>query len=354
MKRAIAVQYKTLLGTDLQLSEVGFGVWGVATNWWGHVDKQQAVSVLRTAFDLGITFFDTANVYGDGFGETVIAEALGEHREDIVIGTKFGYNLEGTRPGGHQERTQLWEPTFIRNSCESSLRQLQTDRIDLYQLHNPRLSALQNDDVFATLEQLVEEGKVRYFAAAIGPDLGWTEEGEFALTSRRIPAQIIYSLLEQQPARRFLQAAERSARGLITRVPHASGMLDGTYTANSVINGTQFKEGDHRAHRKHSWMKESIRKLRWLDFLLAEDATPSGATVGQIAIKFCLHGGNVASCLPTVNDIPHLKEYAAASDMPNLPAAALDCITSLQNNKEYLGESIRIRSSVDPTGWITV
>ncbi len=342
------MKYRNLSGTDLTLSEVGFGVWSVATSWWGNVNQQTGVSLLREAYDLGVSFFDTADAYGEGFGEEIIPKALGDVRANLVIGTKFGYDLEAVRTGGgHKERPQRWESAFIKKACENSLRRMQTDVIDLYQLHNPRLVALQKDEIFDALEQLKTEGKIRWYAAAIGPDLGWEEEGVFALEERQIPAQIIYSILEQAPARRFIATASKSGTGLLTRVPHASGMLDGSYTKDSIIEKQPFGSGDHRSHRNLEWMRRSIRKLAKLDFILENpDYTPA-----QAAIKFCLHPKQTASCLPTIVSSEQLREFAATSDKPNIEEEIIERLNYLW--EDNFGEPVRerLRSSLSATGW---
>ena len=306
------MNFRKLGTTDLEVSEVGFGVWTVATGWWGKIEESDGVALLVKAYDLGVNLFDTADTYGDGYGEEVLAKALRRQRNDIVIGTKFGYDFySNVRREGHKERPQKWDAEFVRYACERSLRRLKTDYIDLYQLHNPRLDAIQRDDLFETLEALVEEGKIRYYGVALGPDIGWFEEGEASMRERAVPTlQIIYSLLEQDPARRFLPIAEEERTGLITRVPHASGMLDGTYTKD-----TKFDPSDHRSHRKQEWLDESLKKVDRLSFLV--EALPS--TIGQIAIKFALSGSGVASVLPNVTNPAQLEEFAAASETEDIP-----------------------------------
>ncbi|MBI2966126.1 MAG: aldo/keto reductase [Chloroflexi bacterium] len=331
------MRYRSLAGTDLSVSEMGFGVWSVSTGWWGEVSEADGVGLLRRALDLGITFFDTADAYGDGYGETIVAKALGSRRAEIVLGTKFGYDLESTAPrAGHSERPQNWSPDFIRRACEKSLQRLQTDRIDLYQLHNPRLDALERDDVFATLEDLKREGKVRWYAAAIGPDLGWRDEGLQTINVRRIPAQIIYSILEQDPAQDFIEAADRAGVGVYSRVPHASGILDGTYTRS-----TRFDRSDHRSHRRQAWLETSLKKLETIDFMFAGKR----ATIGQIALKFCLTPRVMASVLPTVTTVAQLEEYAAAPEMPEIPGAELDRLAGLYRDNFGMGAPQPLRSS---------
>src|SRR5579859_7137903 len=196
------MDYRVLGDTGLTVSAVGFGVWTVSTTMWGITDDAFAAGLLRRALELGITFYDTADVYGDGKGETLLADALGDRRDEIVIATKFGYdfyNHPGPQPG-QRERPHDWSPAFIRRACEESLKRLNTDRIDLYQLHNPRMEALRRDDLFAALEDLKAAGKIRSYGAALGPALKpdrQIEEGVYCAAHRRCAVQIIYNLLEQ-------------------------------------------------------------------------------------------------------------------------------------------------------------
>ncbi|MDP6494345.1 MAG: aldo/keto reductase, partial [Dehalococcoidia bacterium] len=140
------MKYRMLGKTELEVSEVGFGVWTVSTRWWERTDERDDITLLDEALDLGINFFDTGDIYGLGYGEEILAKALGKKRNDILIGTKFGYDFY-TNVGreGYMERPQDFSPAFVRYACEQSLRRLNTDHIDLYQLHNPRLEAIESD-----------------------------------------------------------------------------------------------------------------------------------------------------------------------------------------------------------------
>ena len=323
------MKYRRLGTTDLGVSEVGFGVWTVGTNWWGKIDEQEGVRLLVKAYDLGINFFDTADTYGDGYGEEVLAKALGSKRNDIIIATKFGYDIYSNIPReGHQERPQDFSPEFIRYACEQSLRRLKSDHIDLYQLHNPRIDTIEKDEVFDLLDDLVKEGKVRNYGVAIGPDIGWFEEGEASMRERKVKAlQIIYSILEQDPAMRFFPIAEEEETGLLSRVPHASGLLDGTYTKDTV-----FEPGDHRSHRRQAWLEQGLKKLAQLDYL-TEDM-PS--TIGQVAIKFALAAPGIASVLPNITSLPQLEEFAAAPETEDIPQELLDRTAELYSENFYL------------------
>ncbi|MFQ6026484.1 MAG: aldo/keto reductase [Dehalococcoidia bacterium] len=327
------MKYRQLPRTDLQLSEVGFGVWTVATNWWGKIPEEQRAALLENAVDQGINFFDTADTYGEGYGEEILAKVLGHRRKDLVIATKFGYDFYDklTPREGHQERPQKFDAEFVRFACEQSLRRLNTDYIDLYQIHNPRIDALEKDDLFETLEQLQQEGKIRYYGAALGPDIGWFEEGEASMKERHVSSlQIIYSILEQEPAKDFFPIADQEQVGLLSRVPHASEALTGRYTEVPT-----FDESDHRSHRRAEWLREALKKVEQVKFLAGED---TGRTLSQAAIKFCLYQPAIVSVLPNFTNLEELSDYVSAADAPDITDAEQDQLDDLWANDFYLEE----------------
>jgi aryl-alcohol dehydrogenase-like predicted oxidoreductase len=317
------MRYRKLANTDVTLSEVGFGVWTVAAGWWGDVSDDQAADLLRRALDLGVTFFDTGDTYGNGRGETVLAKAFKHQRDKIVIGTKFGYDFY-TNPDlnrGQRERPHDWSPKFVRFALKQSLKRLETDYIDLWMLHNPRMDAIQRDDLFALLEQLKSEGKIRAYGASLGPAIGGTEHGDEVLQTRNLDAlQIIFNLLEQDPGRRFFPPARERNVGILVRVPHSSGMLEGKYTPE-----TTFPKSDHRSHRPRSWLIEGLQKIESLKFLYAD----RGMTLGQAALKWVLAEPTVTSAQPNIYDLEQLEEFAAAPDLPDLTPADLEQVASL-------------------------
>ena len=195
------MRYRTLPRTDVAVSEVGFGVWTLATGWWGDKDDREAVDLLRAALAQGITLYDTADSYGNGRGETILADAFKGRRDEVVYSTKVGYDwYTHSGPRGQRELPHDWTPAFVRRSCERSLERLGTDRIDVYQLHNPRMDAIRSDELFATLEDLVAEGKVRTYGVSLGPKIGWRDEGLAALATRPITSlTMIHNVLEQDP-----------------------------------------------------------------------------------------------------------------------------------------------------------
>jgi aryl-alcohol dehydrogenase-like predicted oxidoreductase len=319
------MQYRNLGSTDLEVSTTGFGVWTVSTTWWGITDDAVGIDLMRKAFDLGITFFDTADTYGDGKGETLLAEALGDRRDRVVIGTKFGYDWYNHKARrGQQERPQDWSPKFIRYACEQSLQRLGTDYIDVWQMHNPKLDAIQSDEVFATLQDLKAEGKIRHYAAALGPAIGWEAEGLAVIRNRKIDAlHQIYNMLEQSPGTRLSEACEAKGIGVICRVTHSSGLLEGKYTLD-----TKFEKTDHRSHRKREWLVEGLHKVDRLSFL----TEGTGRTIGQAAMQWLLAQPAVATLLPNIYNEEQLVEFAEAADVPPLTDDELARVQKLYND----------------------
>lgn len=303
---------RTLGASGVEVSQVGFGAWVLGLDWWGKVDAADASRLVEAAIGCGITFFDTADTYGAGDGESRLGEALAPHRDSVEIGTKFGYDITVPHDvSSHSERPTRWDPPFIRDRCEASLQRLGIDTIDLYELHNPRMDQIRDDDIFELLEDLKAEGKIRAYGVALGPAIGWQEEGIWAINNRRIDAvQTVFNLLEQEPGTSFLEAgasqpAAGIAPGVIARVPHASDALTGTYTADTVFPAT-----DHRSFRKREWLLRALGKVDRLAFLL------DSRTIGQAAIAWLLANPGVTTVLPTMTTVEQVKEFAAAASNP--------------------------------------
>jgi aryl-alcohol dehydrogenase-like predicted oxidoreductase len=316
------MRYRTLPRTDITVSEVGFGVWTLATGWWGDKDDREAVELLRTALERGITLFDTADSYGNGRGETLLAQAFDGRRDEVVYSTKVGYDwYSNTGPRGQRELPHDWTPAFVRRSCERSLERLGTDRIDVYQLHNPRMDAIHSDELFATLDDLHREGKVRSYGVSLGPRIGWLHEGLDAMATRPITSlTMIHNVLEQYPGRELIAGAREAETGLFVRVPHSSGMLEGKYTTE-----TTFPPSDHRSHRPRSWLLEGLQKIETLGFLTHERPY----TLAQAALKWLLAEPLVVTTLPNIYGPEQLDEFAAAPDLPDLEEADLARVAEL-------------------------
>ncbi len=298
--------------TDLEASEIGFGTWALGSTWWGEVSEQAGERLLLEALDLGITFFETGDAYGQGANEELVGRVLGPHRDRIRLSTKFGYVLASERQEHSEgERPQRWDGLFVRQALEASLRRLGTDHLDLYQLHNPRRDAIDSDECFATLEQLRTEGKIAQYGVALGPAIGWREEGLRAVASRGIASvQTVYNLLEQDPGREFMAAAADHGVGVIARVPTSSGLLDGNLTLD-----TTFGPGDHRRHRPREWLVEGLQKIERIRFLCGPEAD---RTMAQAALRFILAQPQMTVVIPTITNQAELREYAGAADVADL------------------------------------
>jgi aryl-alcohol dehydrogenase-like predicted oxidoreductase len=304
------MRYRKLGSSDLEISEVGFGTWTLASDWWGRVDDKRGM--LQTALDAGINFIDTAPVYGkDAVGETMLADLIRTNRDDIVLTTKCGYDIDAERTHpGQSERPHDWRRESIRKQLDDSLRRLQTDRIELYQLHNARIEPVLDDDLWAELIALQESGKILELGVALGPAIGWVDEGLESLRRRPIASlQTVFNILEQEPGRTF--AAEPTVRdgsvGLISRVPHASDTLSGKVTPDTV-----FPKDDHRSHRNRDNMLDNFEKAETLRFLWEG----TGRTIGQAAIAGILADPAFTTVLPTCVTPEEVVEYAGASELP--------------------------------------
>jgi aryl-alcohol dehydrogenase-like predicted oxidoreductase len=318
------METRTFGSTDLQTSAIGFGTWALGSDWWGeHEDPDRLVAA---ALALGITFFDTADTYGQGLNEEIVGAALkraGAERDKIQIATKFGYVLDSERQGHPEgERPHDWDPTRTRRALEASLKRLQTDYVDLYQLHNPRMDAIEADDLFACLEELKAAGKIRHYGVALGPKIGWRDEGVHALETRSISSlQTVYNLLEQEPGSEFLELADRRGdAGIIARVPTSSGLLEGHLTLES-----QFTGNDHRRHRPRQWLVDGLEKVGRLGFLTRDGER----TLTQAAMRFILAQPGIACVVHTVNTVAQLEEWAGTTDTPMLSEDELARVAEL-------------------------
>ena len=298
--------------TDLEASEIGFGTWALGSTWWGDVSEDAGQRLLELALELGVTFFETGDAYGQGTNEELVGRVLAPHRDRVQLSTKFGYVLDDERREQSEgERPQRWDGPFIRQALEASLRRLRTDYVDLYQLHNPRQDAVDSDDCFAALEELRTEGKIRHYGVTLGPAIGWREEGLAAIERRRIASvQTVYNLLEQDPGRDLMSAAAERGVGVMARVPTSSGLLDDNLTPD-----TTFGPGDHRRHRPREWLVEGLQKIERVRFLCEPG---SGRTMAQAALRFILAQPQMTVVIPTITNEAELREYAGAANAPEL------------------------------------
>ena len=321
------MQYRLFPGTSISVSEVGFGTWTLSTGWWGEKTDAEAVAMLRRALDEdGVTFFDAADAYGNGRAERQLAEAFRGRRSEVVLATKVGYDIYDevalAQRRGQQELPMRTDPAFLRFAVDKCLERLETDYIDVLQIHNAKMEHVRDAELWGTLRELQREGKIRAWGAAFGPAIGWLYEAVHLM--EREPdintIQMIWNVLEQHPGSAMIEAARRHAPNCCfnVRVTHASGMLEGKYTADTV-----FPENDHRRHRPRSWLVNGVEKVKTLDFLARE------MTLGQAALKWLLAEPRVVTTLPNIYDDEQLAEFAEASDKPDLGAEQLARVIEL-------------------------
>jgi aryl-alcohol dehydrogenase-like predicted oxidoreductase len=318
------LKYKTLGKSGIKVSEIGFGAWTIALNWWGkEIQEDEAKRMLKKAYDLGINFFETGDMYGKGKSERLIGEVFKGMRNEIVISTKYGYDFENVDQIGHKELPQKFDPEFTDKALNDSLERLQTDYVDVYGLHNPKLQHIRDDSIFDTLDKKIAEDKIKTCQAALGPAIGWTQEGLEVMERENISAiQTVYNILEQTPGNELMNNAEKKNVGVLVRVPDASGILTGKVDASTKID-----EKDHRSVRKGEWIKSALKKVEQLRPI----AERNGLNITELAIKFILSKKSVSSVLPTVISVDEIENFAAMSDGNYIDASDMQEITDLYN-----------------------
>ena len=319
------MKYKILGKSGIKVSEIGFGAWTIALDWWGKkIDDVEAKRMLKKAYDLGINFFETADMYGKGKSEKLIGEVFKEMRNEVVISTKYGYDFESVEQIGHKELPQRFDSAFTENALKNSLKRLQTDYIDVYGLHNPKLNHIRDDKIFQTLDQKIKEEKIKTYQVALGPAIGWTQEGLEAMNRKNVSAvQTVYNILEQTPGNELIENGERKNVGILVRVPDASGILTG-----KVKTDTKIDEKDHRSVRKGEWIKASLTKVKQLRPI----AERNGLTITELAIKFILSKNAVSSVFPTVVSVDEIENFASMSDGGYLRSSDMKEINDLYSS----------------------
>jgi aryl-alcohol dehydrogenase-like predicted oxidoreductase len=247
-------------------------------------------------------------------------------RGDVVIGTKVGYDIydeDAQRARrGQSELPMRTDPAYIRFAVDKCLERLDTDYIDVLQVHNVKMEQVRQPELWDTLRALKREGKIRAWGAAFGPAIGWLYEAvELMEREQDIDTiQMIWNIIEQHPGTAMIEAARANAPSCCfnIRVTHASGMLEGKYTEDTV-----FGPNDHRRHRPRSWLVNGLKKIGTLDFLARR------MTLGQAALKWLLAEPLVVTTLPNIYDEGQLNEFASASDKPDLEHEELERVAEL-------------------------
>jgi aryl-alcohol dehydrogenase-like predicted oxidoreductase len=305
--------------TKLEVSEIGFGAWAIGGSW-GVTDDAESLAAMHAAVDAGVTFFDTADVYGDGRSERLIGQLVRERAEQLVVATKFG----------RRAPLELAQYTYdnLRAWLERSLENLGVEVVDVVQLHCPPWEVYYEPAVFDACDRLVAEGLVRACGVSV-------EKVEEALKAIEYPGiatvQIIFNIFRQRPAELFFEQALRRDVGVIVRVPLASGLLTGKFGQD-----TQFEPGDHRRFNRHGEEFDVGETFAGVDFERGLEAVeelrelvPPGATMAQLALRWILGFDAVSTVIPGAKTAEQARANAAAADLPPLPAETLQRIAAL-------------------------
>lgn len=302
------MEYRTLGRTGLRVSAVGLGTM-VHAGHFGPRKDEESLSAVEAALDLGVNFIDTSDAYGAGASETLLGKALKGRRDRVLLATKGGNTMVGPNRGRRN-----FSVDYISRVLEESLRRLQTDYVDLYQLHNPTVDVLEQDEIRDLLERRKQEGKIRYYGVSINT----MEEGIAAVRGGRYDTiQIEYNLLAQEPAREVFPLAREAGVGVIARVPLRRGLLAGKLTP---ADRERFRDGDVRekmlAGEKFGQELKKVERLRFL-------AREPGQSLAAAAIAFCLADPAVATVIPGARQARQMRENAAAAGL-TLSAADLE------------------------------
>ncbi len=314
------MQYRDLGRTGWKVSTISFGSWAIGGSWGG-VDDRDSLAAINRAVDLGVNFFDTADVYGDGRSERLLARLKKERKESIIIATKAGRKLDPHVTSGYNRKN-------LTGFVESSLKNLQTEALDLLQLHCPPMDAYYTPEIFGILDDLVRQGKVRYYGVSV-------EKVEEGLKAIEYPAvqtvQIIFNIFRQRPADRFFEAAKHRQVGILARVPLASGLLAGKMRADS-----QFAPDDHRNFNRHGESFDRGETFGGVDFEVALEAVaalrslvPAGVSMAQMALRWILMFDAVTCAIPGAKRPAQVEENAASAELEALPAETMSRIDAI-------------------------
>ncbi|MFJ9588292.1 aldo/keto reductase [Streptomyces acidicola] len=307
-----------------QVSVVGLGTWQLGADW-GDIDDKDALTVLEAAAEAGVTFFDTADVYGDGRSEQTIAAFLRARPDlQVLVATKMGRRVEQIPQNYVLDNFRAWN--------ERSRRNLGVDRIDLVQLHCPPTPVYSSDEVFDALDTLVDEGRV----AAYGVSVETTAEALTAIARPNVASvQIIFNPFRMKPLREVLPAAEQAGVGIIARVPLASGLLSGKYTKDTV-----FAADDHRTFNRHGEAFDQGETFSGVDFEAGVEAAaefaalaPEGYTAAQSALRWIIQQPGVSTVIPGARSPEQVRANAAAAELAPLSDATLTAIQDLYDRR---------------------
>lgn len=303
------MNYRIFGRTGWNISEISFGAWAIGGTW-GRVDDKESLQALHRAIDLGVNFFDTADVYGDGKSEQLVAKLKKDRSEKIYIATKLGRRLDPHIAEGYNKKNLT---AFI----ERSLKNLEVDAIDLIQLHCPPTQVYYMPEVFEILDNLVKEGKLIYYGVSV-------EKVEEALKAIEFPnvqsVQIIFNMLRQRPSELFFEQAHKKKVAIIARVPLSSGLLTGKFAANS-----KFDEDDHRKFNRNGEAFDKGETFSGIDFLTSLQAVdelkkicPKELSLTQFALKWILMFKEITCTIPGAKSIIQVEENVSTSKTNNI------------------------------------
>ena len=318
------MQYRPLGRTGFNVSTISFGAWAIGGTW-GPVTDEESIAALHAALDGGVNLFDTADVYGDGRSERLLARLKRERREPFHVATKAGRRLDPHTAAGY---TKANLTAFV----ERSLRNLETDALDLLQLHSAPTDVYYQPEVFAALDDLVRDGKVRYYGASV-------ERVEEALKAIEFPGvqsiQIIFNLFRQRPIERFFPEAVRRQVGILARLPLASGMLTGKLTPAST-----FAADDHRSFNRQGAAFDRGETFSGVDYDLGlsvvdelRPLVPAGMTLAQMALRWTLMFDAVTCAIPGARIPEQARSNAAAADLPPLDQKTMEAVRDIYDRR---------------------
>ena len=328
------MQYRDLGRTGIKVSEIGFGAWaiggateasGVPVGWGGTTDDE-SIAAIRRARDLGITFFDTADIYGHGRSESLLGLVLSRSRKDVIIATKFG-NVR-TESGQHKKD---FSKQHLFHAVDGSLKRLRTDYIDLYQLHNPAIERLEGDEIHEAMDKLQEAGKIRVWGVSIStPDEGI----EIIKRGWGYTLQVLYNVLNQAPAEELFPLALERGFGIIARVPLASGLLSGKYRSDSIFPKNDIRQNFLTPRR----LEEVTGRIDEMRGIVGREAR----SLSEAALRFVLANDAVSCTIPGAKNVRQVESNAAASDAALTPATVQKLQERLGSYNFYQRHSIRV------------
>jgi len=303
------MNYRELGRTGWKVSEVSFGAWAIGSAW-GATDDRDSIAALHRAIDLGVNFIDTADVYGDGHSERLIAQVLKTRSETVRVATKAGRRLNPHVADGYTAEN-------LTRFVERSLKNLDTDALDLVQLHCPPTEVYYRPEVFDALDDLVQAGKLRHYGVSV-------EKVEEALKAIEYPnvktVQIIFNMFRHRPAELFFREAQARQVGILGRVPLASGLLTGKMTRE-----TAFATDDHRQYNRQGGSFDRGETFSGVDYERGLEAVealrklvPEGATLAQLALRWILMFDAVSCVIPGAKRPAQVEDNAGAADLPAL------------------------------------